>query len=70
MSSYDKFCIMDKLKEQGWKETQLWQLEPPQELWDNRHKTFDVYEAEWLQELLGGNKGELDHDGISRELAR
>lgn len=58
MSGIDKALLMEKLKALGWKETDEdgWNLSPPESLWINKPKSFYVYDAELLQELLSDTK--------------
>ncbi len=59
MAGFDKWLIMEKLKRLGWTEAEPddperpYQMIPPASLFANRPKTFHVYEAEDLQNLLG-----------------
>ena len=61
MSAHDKVTIMEKLIALGWKEAPPeadcgsrahYCLVPPDSLWLNKPKSFYVYDAEELQNLL------------------
>jgi hypothetical protein len=54
MAGMDKFILMEKLRTLGWRDAgDKYHMEPPQELFDKRSKSFYVYDAESLQDLLG-----------------
>ena len=62
MAGFDKYLLMQKLISEGWerasKENQCdslgnYCLIPPDSLWEKKPKSFYVYDAETLQEILG-----------------
>jgi hypothetical protein len=53
MAAIDKLRLIRKLEARGWKTVEgEYMLEPPEELFNNRPKTFYVYDAVDLHELL------------------
>lgn len=52
MAGFDKVILAEKLIELGWKETHDGQFIPPDNLWDNKPESFNIYDAEEIQNLL------------------
>lgn len=54
MSAIDKCNAMKRLEQLGWKskDENSYEMIPPKELFENSPKSFHVYDAEVLQELL------------------
>jgi hypothetical protein len=55
MSGIDKANLMNKLITFGWKEdhAKAYHLVPPEELWIHKPKSFYIYDALELQNILG-----------------
>jgi len=53
MGGIDKALRCSELVEHGWKEVSDNRLVPPDELWNNKPKSFDVCDAIDLQSMLG-----------------
>lgn len=53
MSGFDKFRMCELLKEHGWIEVEENRFVPPDSLWQNKPKSFHVYEAIDLQNFIG-----------------
>ena len=64
MGGFDKAWLMIKLEKLGWIEVEvldpdddfyqnIYMMEPPDSLWENKRKSFHVYDAKDLQDILG-----------------
>ncbi len=57
MSGFDKGYLMERLVELGWTEVEdaeksPYQMAPPAALWEQKPRSFYVYDAETIQELF------------------
>jgi hypothetical protein len=55
MAVMDKISLTNKLIKLGWTiESSLnWKMIPPDSLWENKPKSFDIYDAIDIEGLLG-----------------
>ena len=59
MSGVDRARIERRLLELGWTLTSDDKLIPPDTLWENKKKSFHVYEADDIENMLGEMSEEL-----------